>query len=166
MLATLGWAAAGVLVAIAPSQAMWRTVVPHRGSFDGPDAWGRSSDAAADYPRFGVALWACAAALLVLAAVSSGSLRRRQAVHLGWAAAAIGVPSVLGGVLGTLVLYLQSLNDRFRGTPAQGAGRLRMEWGWCMWLSLAALLLSSAGTLLLLRALRVHYSAPADGGVH
>jgi hypothetical protein len=154
-----GWVAASALLFAAPFQPVFRLVFS-RGderSVDGIDGWGRSPDPIswADGPRFGIALWACAIGLAMLAAWCAAALRRAdQGVSLSRVAAAVGVPCLLGGVCGSLVLYVQSYAEQFRALRPQGGGHFRIEWEWCMWLSMTALVLAVAATLMFFRSLR------------
>ena len=154
-----GWLVAAVLAALAPWWPVFTLVLPgspHR-SVEGVDGWGRFpvelSSPLRHGPRFGIALWVCAAGLALLAigyllGRRGRPMPRRDAVTV---AGAIAVPSVLAGVVGSLVLYGQAYRDEFGRIPAVRGATVHVEWGGCVWLSVAALVCAVGASVVLVR---------------
>jgi hypothetical protein len=158
MLMILGWVIAAGLLILAPFQAVFGILglESRGGSVDGQDGWGRSrAFSSADGTNVGIALWACAAGCAVLAILAGRSLLRPEAALRLWTTTltAVGVVCVLAGVFASLTLEVQSYGRRITGVPGGAASNLRTEWGLCMWLTLAALVISGASTLSLLRSI-------------
>jgi hypothetical protein len=152
-----GWLVAAVLAALAPWWPVFTLVLPgspHR-SVDGVDGWGRFpvelSSTLRHGPRFGIALWVCAAGLALLASGYLLGRRGRLFPARDWAivAGAIGVPCLLAGVVGSLVLCGQAYRDEFGRIP-EGA-TVHVEWGGCVWLSVAALVCAVGASVVLVR---------------
>ena len=154
-----GWLVAAVLAALAPWWPVFTLVLPgspHR-SVDGVDGWGRFpvelSSTLRHGPRFGIALWVCAAGLTLLAIGHLlGRRGRRVGVRdLATVAGAIAVPCLLAGVVGSLVLYGQAYRDEFGRIPAVRGATVHVEWGGCVWLSVAALVCAVGASVVLVR---------------
>jgi hypothetical protein len=126
-------------------------------SVDAINGWGRHGEALGPTghgPRFGIALWACALGLAWLAVQRGQAVRRADGgVDLVTASTAVGVPCLLAGVTGSLVLFVQSYASRLSGLPAR-SGEIHARWGWGLWLSLASLVLAIAATCILFRPSR------------
>jgi hypothetical protein len=149
------WGTAAVLAVAAPFPQLFVVVLPagRVRSVDGIDGWGHLGEAfgpTGHGPRFGIVLWACAVGLAWLAVQRGRALGRADAgLDPVTAGAAVGVPCLLAGILGCLVLFVQSYASRLSGLPARG-GELHARWGWALWLSLASLVLAVAATTILL----------------
>ena len=155
------WGVAASLAVLSPFLELFVVAVRTR-SFDGVDGWGRIGAALGFHqphePRFGIALWVCGFGLAWLA------VQRGRAVHradLGLdpvtAGTAVGVPCLLAGVTGSLVLYVQSYANRIDSISRSSSVHVR--WGWGLWLTLASLVLAVAATTILFWPSR---SASAD----
>jgi hypothetical protein len=70
---------------------------------------------------------------------------------LATVAGAIAVPCLLAGVVGSLVLYGQAYRDEFGRVPAVRGGTVHVEWGGCVWLSVAALVCAVGASVALVR---------------
>jgi hypothetical protein len=154
-----GWLVGGVLAALAPWWPVFTLVLPgspHR-SVDGVDGWGRFSVELSSTlhhgPRFGIALWVCAAGLALLAIGYLLGRRGRpvQGRDLAMVAGAIAVPCLLAGVVGSLVLYGQAYRDEFGRIPAVRGATVHVEWGGCVWSSVAALVCAVGASVVLVR---------------
>ena len=154
-----GWLVAAVLAALAPWWPVFTLVLPgspHR-SVDGVDGWGRFpvelSSTLHHGPRFGIALWVCAAGLALLAIGYLLGRRGRPVPgrDLAMVAGAIAVPCLLAGVVGSLVLYGQAYRDEFGRIPAVRGATVHVEWGGCVWLSVAALVCAVGASVVLVR---------------
>jgi hypothetical protein len=154
-----GWLVAAALAAVAP----WLPVVtlvlpgsPHR-SIHGVDGWGRFpvelSGTLQHGPRFGIALWVCAAGLALLATGYLLGRRGRPEPRrdLATVAGAIAVPFLLAGVVGSLVLYGQAYRDEFGRSPTVRGATGQVQWGGCVWLSVAALVCAVGASAVLVR---------------
>ncbi|HEY4314815.1 MAG TPA: hypothetical protein VGO19_04840 [Actinomycetes bacterium] len=156
------WGAAAVLAVIAPFLQLWVLALPSGRvrTSDGVDGWGRVGAATfgshqPHEPRFGILLWACALGLAWLAVQRGRALRRADpGLDPVTAGTAIGVPCLLAGVTGCLVLYVQDYADKFGRRLAQSGGELHVRWGWGLWLSLASLAFAVAATTILFRPSR------------
>jgi hypothetical protein len=143
-----------VLAVAAPFLQLFVIVLPagRVRSLDAIDGWGHLGEALGPTghgPRFGIALWACALGLAWLAVQRGRAVRRADSgLDPATAGAAIGVPCLLAGIVGCLVLFVQSYASRLSGLPARG-GELHARWGWGLWLSLASLVLAVAATCIL-----------------
>ena len=154
-----GWLVAAALAALAPWWSVFTVVLPgspHR-SVDGVDGWGRFpvelSSTLRHGPRFGIALWVCAAGLVLLA-IGYLLVRRGRPVparDVATVAGAIAVPCLLAGVVGSLLLYGQAYRDEFGRIPAVRGATVHVEWGGCVWLSVAALVCAVAASVVLVR---------------
>jgi hypothetical protein len=157
------WGGAAVLAAVAPFLQLF-VVTPTGGerSFDGIDGWGRVNPALALHthePRFGIALWVCALGIVWPAVQRGRSVRRADpGLDPVTAVAAVGVPCLLAGVTGGLLLFVQSYTSQL---SARLAGGFHVRWSWGVWLSLASLVLGVAATAILFWPARA--GAPADG---
>jgi hypothetical protein len=145
------WGAGAVLAVVAPFLQLFVVAVRAR-SFGGVDGWGRIGAALGFHqphePRFGIALWVCALGLAWLA-VQRGRAVRRADLGLDpvTAGAAVGIPCLLAGVTGCLVLYVQSYANRI-DSISRGSS-VHVRWGWGLWLSVASLVLAVAATTIL-----------------
>jgi hypothetical protein len=154
-----GWLVAAVLAALAPWWPVFTLVLPgspHR-SVDGVDGWGRFPvgvfSTLRHGPRFGIALLVCAVGLILLA-IGYLLERRGRPVpvrDLATVAGAIAVPCLLAGVVGSLVLYGQAYRDEFGRIPAVQGATVHVEWGGCVWLSVAALVCAVGASVVLVR---------------
>jgi hypothetical protein len=129
-------------------------------SIDAVDGWGRVNPTLAllhtHEPRFGIALWACALGLAWLAVQRGRALRRADpGLDPVTAGAAVGLPCLLAGVAGSLVLFVQSHTDQISQRLPRG---FHVRWSSGVWLSLASLVLAVAATTVLFRP-----SRPAPG---
>ena len=154
------WAAAAVLAVVSPFLQLIVVTLPTSPvrTIDGVDGWGRVNPSLALHThelRFGIALWACALGLAWLALQRGRAVRHTDSgLDPVTAGTAIGVPSLLAGITGCLVLFVLSYADKFGGRRIQGGGEIQVQWGWGVWLSLASLVLAVAATCILLRPSR------------
>jgi hypothetical protein len=146
-----------VLALVSPFLQLWVLALPSGPvrTSDGVDGWGRVGAATfgshqPHEPRFGILLWVCALALAWLAMQRGRALRRADSgLDPVTAGTAIGVPCLLAGVTGCLVLYVQDYADKFGRRLAQSGGEIHVRWGWGLWVSLASLVLAVAATTIL-----------------
>ncbi len=156
-----GWLSAAALAGAAPFQEVFTVSVSGDAtrSVGGLDGWGRSpDDTFRSGANFGIALWACTAGLIFLALAYWRWVRRnpRSGLDRLTAAVAIAVPSVLAGVTGSIVLYVQGYSASFDADALlQGAAPIHLQWGDCVWLSLLALACSVAASFVLVRFLAI-----------
>ena len=79
--------------------------------------------------------------------------------ELATVAGAIAVPCLLAGVVGSLVLYGQAVRDEFSRSPAGRGATVHVQWGGCVWLSVAALACAIGASVVLVRTtLRLGFS--------
>jgi hypothetical protein len=149
------WGTAAVLAVVAPFLQLFVFAVPTgRGrSVDGVDGWGRVGAAFGPHqphePRFGIALWVCGFGLAWLAVQRGRAIGRAElGLDLVTAGTAVGLPCLLAGVAGSLVLYVQSYANRFSSITL-GSGEPHLHRGWGTWLSLTSLGLAIAATTIL-----------------
>jgi hypothetical protein len=150
----IAWLTAAVLAGVAPYRAVFTIQLGGPGispavprTIGGIDGWGNVPDrlvVGVRYgARFGIALWGCAALLLVLVIVFAMSMRQHATPKLARLtdALGIGIPCVLGGVCVSLVLYANGYIDRFNRFSALPGGGVAIptHLGGCVWLTLAAL---------------------------
>ena len=57
----------------------------------------------------------------------------------------------VAGVVGSLVLYGQAYRDEFGRVPAVRGATVQVEWGGCVWLSVAALVCAVGASVVLVR---------------
>jgi hypothetical protein len=66
-------------------------------------------------------------------------------------AGAIAVQCLLAGVVCSLVLYGQAYRDEFGRVPAVRGAAVHVEWGGCVWLSVAAVVCAVGASVVLVR---------------
>jgi hypothetical protein len=76
---------------------------------------------------------------------------RGRSLPLSSGGAAVGVPCLLAGVTGGLVLFVMNYADKFGSRRTQGGGELDIQWGLGLWLALASLILALTASCILLR---------------
>jgi hypothetical protein len=154
------WGVAAVLALLAPFLQLFVIAIPtgRVRSIDGVDGWGNFGAALGSTghgARFGIALWACALGLAWLAVQRGRDLRRAdRSLDPVTAGMAIGMPCLVAGVTGSLVLFVQAYVTQLSGLPSAGGGALHARWSWGLWLPLASLMLAVAATCILFWASR------------
>ena len=157
------WGGAAVLAVVSPFLQLFVVTRPTgRGrSIDGVDGWGRVNPALALHthePRFGIALGVGALGLAWLAVQRGRSVRRADpGLDPVTAGAAVGVPCLLAGVTGSLLLFVESHTSQLSGRLARD---YHVRWSWGSWLPLASLVLAVAATAILFWPSRPRASGP------